>query len=309
MRVYFLSCTPAVLKLNGMYAGYVDGFERHVELSLSDCIMAEIVPGDNLQPVNFFLDESFFKAPPDYADVYLLGGDALIYIRQYAAKDMTLKVIYQTRFCGNLVTVFSQGGIYLSCEGAGYGLTPLPARFAAAEFSEREISGRKVLAGRGGNMLIIISESGKVIFLNPVDRAEFGDCLKTVTPFGTCTAAQAECAYSYDGEKLTLVSSKTVETRQPERGILHFAFFESVLTRGDCEKYLDGSIAERAKDISGYLGGFVSVAVPPEKFYAVHGNLPAAGLVYPKAKNLFEVKFFAVEFNGEKISNIYPVTD
>ncbi len=126
-------------------------------------------------------------------------------------------------------------------------------------------------------------------------------------PFETCTAAKAVCDYSYDGESLTLISSRTVETRTPEKEILHFAFFESIMTRGDFVKYLDNELQSRAGDLKSYLGEFVSVAVPPEKFFMLHGNIPAAGLVYPKSGNLYEVKYFAVEFNGDKISNIYPV--
>lgn len=307
MRVYFLSYIPAVLKLNGIYTGTIDTFERHIELEKSDKILAEIVPGDNLQPVNFFLDESFFRTPPPFCDVYLMQGDALVYIREYALKDMALKVIYQTRFCGNLITFFSQGKIYLSAEGKEYSLSPLPRCFSKIRAEEKTVGNRKVLAVFGGNMLLIISESGKTVFLNPADSAEFSDTLKITVSFETCTAAKAECAFSYDGESFTLVSSKTVETRPPEPEIMHFAFFESVLTKGNCAKYLDASIALRAGEICGFLGNFVSVAVPPESFYNRYGNIPAAGLVYPKSENLYEVKFYRVELTDGKISNILPV--
>ena len=50
----------------------------------------------------------------------------------------------------------------------------------------------------------------------------------------------------------------------------------------------------------------MSVTVPTEKFYAEHGDVRAAGLVYPKAENLFEVKYFAVDLENGKITNIYP---
>ncbi len=33
----------------------------------------------------------------------------------------------------------------------------------------------------------------------------------------------------------------------------------------------------------------------------------AAGLVYPKSENLFEVKYYAVELDDGKISNVFPV--
>ncbi len=307
MRVYFLSCAPAVLKLNGLYVGRVDGFERHIELDPADRVLAEIVPGGNLQAVNFFLDEEFFACPPDFADVYLLENDALVYVREYGEKDVKLKVIYQTRFCGNLITVFSQGGAYLSCEGAEYTLTPLPAQFFNCRAEQHTLAGRDVLALYGGNKLIIISDGGKVIFKNTVESAEFGDSLFVRAPFETCTAAKAECTYSYDGERLTQTGGKTVETKPPEPNVAHFAFFESVLTCGDFEKYLDDSLKHKAGDLKSYLGNFVSVTVPTEKFYTLHRDVAAAGLVYPLKRNLYEVKYFAVEMQNGKITNLSPV--
>lgn len=118
MRVYFLSYKPAILKLNGLYVGGIDTFERHIEIDLSDSVLAEIVPGENLQPVNFFINEKLLFEPPAFMDVYLMDGETLIFIKEYGNKSVNLSVIAQTRFCGNLVTLFSQGGLYLSVEGA-----------------------------------------------------------------------------------------------------------------------------------------------------------------------------------------------
>ena len=307
MRVYFLSCIPAILKLNGMYIGAIDGFERHIELDPKDRVFAEIIPDENLQPLNFFLDEKFFTSPPSFCDLYTMDGDSLIYIREYEAKGGKIEVLYQTRFGGNLVTVFAQGGLYLSVDGAEYSLTPLPQSFAKFTAETFTLAGREVLALSNGRHLIIISDSGKIIFRSAANSFSFSDTLKITAEFETCTQAQAECEYSYDGEKLTQISARTHELRPPEKEILHFAFFESVLTCSDCGKYLDDSLKERAADLKGYLGEFVGVTVPPEKFFLLHGNINAAGLVYPKSENLFEIKYFAVEFNGDKISNIYPV--
>ena len=307
MRVYFLSCAPAVLKLNGLYAGSVDGFERHVELDPADRIFAEIVPGDNMQAVNFFLDGKFFSCPPPFVDLYLADGDAFVYVREYSAKDVKIEVVFQTRFNGNLITVFSQGGKYLSAQGAEYSLTPLPQAFKQLRAENRTLCGRDVLVLYGGNMLAVISDLGKLIFLNAVESAEFGDELKTVTPFETCTAAKAQCTYSYDGEELTLIESVTAESRPPEADILHFAFFESILTCGNYADYLDASLKPKAGQLKSYLGKFVSVTVPPEKFYTLHGDIAAAGLVYPKSRNLYEIKYYAVDVENAKITNVFPV--
>lgn len=307
MRIYFLSYKPAILKLNGLYIGGIDLFEKHIEIDLSDSVLAEIVPGENLQPVNFFINERLLFAPPEYMDVYLMENEALIYIREYGNKSLNISVIAQTRFCGNLVTVFSQGGVYVSVEGGDYKLYPLSNKFRSALLEEQTISGLPVLAVRGGNSLLILSDSGKKIFLNDVESASFGNDLNVRIAFETCTAAKADCSYYYDGEKLVLQTSRTVETHKPEKNVLHFAFFESVLTCGDFAEYLSDELKPKANVMKSYLGEFVSVTVPTEKFYAVHGDIRAAGLVYPKASNLFEVKYFAVDIENSKISNVFPV--
>ena len=295
------------MKLNGLYAGGIDLFERHIELELADSVLAEIVPGENLQPVNFFINEKLLFEPPEFMDVYLMDGEALIFIKEYGNKDAKLSVILQTRFCGNLITLFTQGGCYLSCEGAEYSLIPLPAKFLNARAEEKMLGNFPVLAIYGGNALLILADSGKRIFMNEVESAEFSDSLEVTVAFETCTAAKAKCRYAYDGVELTLAESKTVETRPPEKGILHFAFFESVLTCGNYADYLDAELKKKADVLKQYLGEYVAVTVPTERFYAVHGDIRAAGLVYPKSANLFEVKYYAADIAGDKITNIYPV--
>ena len=294
MRTYFLSYLSAILKLNGMYVGTIDGFERHIELDVKDRVFAEIIPDENLNGLNFFLDEKFFK-------------DALIYIREYAVKDGKIEVLHQTRFAGNLITVFAQGGIYLSIDSAEFSLTPLPLSFKNFTANTFTLAGRDVYALYDKSRLIVISDSGKIIFMNAATEFEFADNLKIVAEFETCTAARAICEYSYDGEKLSLVSAEEIEMRPPEQEILHFAFFECALIGADCKKYLCDSLKDKSGELKSYLGEFVSVTVPPEKFYLQHGEINAAGLVYPKGRNLYEVRFFVVDIENGKITNVYPV--
>lgn len=307
MRFYFLTCTPAVLKLNGLYAGVTDMFERHIEADPRESVLAEIVPGENLQPVNFFLNEKLLSSPPDFLDVYLAGGDVFVYVNRFESRDTRIDVIFQTRFRENLITVFSRGEVYLSVEGKNLSLTPLGFKFKDIKASEKTLAGFPVFCLESGKTLVILSEKGEVVFLNEVISAEYGERLKISVAFGTCTAARADCEYSYDGEKLTLTGSKTVETLPPDESILCFAFFESVLTFGDFEKYLSPELAQKAGDLREYLGKFTGVTVPTEKFYLLHPDEKAAGLVYPKGGNLYEIRYYAVELKEGKVDNVYPV--
>lgn len=307
MRVYFVSCTPSALKLNGLYIGTIDGFERHIELNPSEKIFAEVLPHDNSQPVNFVLDEKFFKNPPPFVDVYLLEEDALINIRNFDGRDLKLEVIYQHRFNNNLITIFYQGKIYLTIEGEKYEIKTLPNAFFEVCGEVKKINGYEVFALYTKDFLVLISCKGEVVFFNRVDYFEFGETLKVVCPFETCAQAKAECCYRYNGKCLELFSSKTIEEFEPPKNIRHFAFFESVLTCGDFEKYLSAELKQKSAALKSFLGDFVSVVIPPEKFYLDHGDIPAVGLVYPQSKNLFQVKYYAVTFCDDGIDNIYPV--
>lgn len=307
MRVYFLSYLPAALKLNGLYLGGIDSFERHVELDLKDKVLAEAYAGGELQPVSFFIDENLLKNPPAFLDVYLLDSDALIYIREFTPTNIKLSLCLQVEFGQNLITVFKQGNVYATVEGAAFELINLPISFNECTAEEKTVAGKRVLVISGDGATLIISESGKKIFLGEASKVEFGETLEIEVPFETCLQSYAKCSYSYDGENLALLECRTVENVPPDEKILHFAFFESFLTRGDYTKYLTDELKKSADMLYGFLGDYVGVAVPPEKFYVTHDCPLAAGLVYGKKANLFEIKYYCVELENGKIANISPV--
>jgi len=138
VRVYFLSYKPAILKLNGLYVGGIDTFERHIEIDLSDSVLAEIVPGENLQPVNFFINEKLLFEPPAFMDVYLMDGETLIFIKEYGNKSVNLSVIAQTRFCGNLAETllrcFRRAACFSPSRGRNIRLFPCPKNLPEQNF-------------------------------------------------------------------------------------------------------------------------------------------------------------------------------
>lgn len=307
MKIYFVSRTPAALKLNGEFAGRLDGFERRADINLKDNVFAEVCPAGGL-PASFFIDENLFSSPPEYMDVYLLGeGEALISLRAFKSADMRLKIIFQTKFEGNLVTVFSQGEVYLSVEGQKYFFCAVGENFSNVTAEEKTIAGYPVLAIYGGGDLIIISHSGEKIFSNGVTYAEFGDVLNVGLPLKTCAGSVANCRYSYDGARLTLASSEITDRENIAENSIHIAFFESILYSGDYEKYLSGELLPHSGNLKEYLGNFTEVILPSAGFYERRPGILAAGLCYPVKDNLFNVKYFAVSLSGGKIDNVYPV--
>jgi len=315
MRVYFLSSRTAGLRLDGVYAGLIDGFERFFDMDENANVLAEVVPDGNAQPLNFFINDGFFKNPPDFCDVYLTGGDAVISIARYKSKDDGIKVVAQAKFGGGLATLIMNGGSpCLIVEGKTTESYTLAREFANARLIESAIGGYPVLIAEGDKCLTVISESGKQVFYNPCESWEVGQKLTITVAFNTCAGCKARCTFVYDGNNMTLEESRTEETRTPPPDVLHFAFFESVLTRADCAKYLCDELKERAHEFQSFLGDFVDVNIPPEKFYAEHPEIRppekyAAGLTFPLARNLFAIKYFVAETKDGLITNVYEVED
>lgn len=299
----------AALKLNGAYMGVIDSFERFVDVKSGDKILAEVVPDGDLLPVSFFICDELFSAPPDFLDVYLTGGDAVIYVSRFERRTRGLKVVAQTQFCGGQYTLFlTDGRVYLNCErGADCSLYELPRCCENANLSESKVGGFPVLLVGGETYLTVISEDGRRVFYNPAKSWQCGDKLTVTVNFNTCAGCFAVCTFGYNGREMTLEGSRTEERVPPDDSVLHFAFFESVLTRGNYSKYLCDDLKKSAAALPEFLGEFVDVSVPYKKFYDVHGDIRAAGLVYPQSKNLFTVKYFAVDMENGKITNIYEV--
>ncbi|MDE7084454.1 MAG: hypothetical protein K2O81_04355, partial [Clostridia bacterium] len=310
MRLYFLSERTAALKLNGAYLGIIDGFERFVDVDGGAKILAEIVPDGDAMPLSFFIDDKLFSSPPDFLDVYLSGGDAVVYVSRFDKRQHELKVVAQTEFRGGQYTLFlTDGRVYLNCEkSAECSLYELPASCANAALTESKIGGFPVLLAEGDGYLTVISEDGKRVFYNAAESWECGDKLTIKVNFNTCAECAATCTFCYDGTAMTLEGSRTEERVPPSEKILHFAFFESILTRGDYIKYLGDELKESAAALPEFLGEFVDVTVPYSRFYDAHPEaVHAAGLVYPVKKNLFNIKYFAVDIADGKITNVYEI--
>ncbi len=304
MRLYFTSQSNAALKLNGAYVGKLDMFGRYAELDLADGVLAEI-SAEGCLPLTFFIDEKLLSSPPDFLDVCLADDEAFVHARRFTRADMRLEALLQVRFGANLVTVFSQGGIYLSVEGDGYFFTEIGQRFSEVRAEENTLSGYPVLALYGKDSLIVISLSGERIFENEAESAIFGDTFKVRIPLATCTRAAAELEYVYDGKKLNLINSKIEESEADEK-VMRFAFFESVLIRGDYKKYLSPELLPHSGKLKEYLGDYICVTTPTSGFSEAHPNSLAVGLVYRIKKNLYRVKYFSVTLKDGKIDNVRP---
>lgn len=306
MRIYFLSAVKVALKLNGEYVGVCDLFDRYCDVDVNSGVFAEVIPEGNYFCENFFIDQNFLNSPPDFIDLFFFRDEAAVYVKKLKNRS-GIKILSQTKFCKNLITVFEQDGVKVLCGEDGNNVFELAPEFSNCKITESAVGGFPVLLLTTNERLAIISENGKVVFYNQVNDFKIGEKLTVKKPFESCTGAYAQCEFAYDGCKFLLEKSVTEESFPPDNEILHFAFFESVLYCGNFSKYLSDELAEKAEFLKDYLGDFCDVAVPSESFFKTRKIKRAVGLVYPESKNKFFVKYYSVEVDNGKICNIFPV--
>jgi hypothetical protein len=234
-----------------------------------------------------------------------MDGDALIYINYYRIKGFN--VIGQINFCGNTFTLFCDGGVFLSCDGEKSYCKEVDGQFACGKFFENKINNLPLLIIHGDGVLIAISSHGDVIYNGKGDNYKCTNSLEITKNFATCAEIVERKSYLYDGEKLELSCCEVKESRDVGGEITHFAFFESLLYNCDCKKYLCDELKDCAYSIKTYLGDFVAVTVPTDKFYATNGNKPAVGLVYKQSQNLYKVSYCGVELKNNKVTNVYKL--
>ncbi|MCD8041158.1 MAG: hypothetical protein LUF82_06555 [Clostridia bacterium] len=306
MKVYFVSAVEAALKLDGGYVGIIDGFERYCEIDCKSGVLAEVIPDGNLQPLNFFINENFFKNPPPFADIYACGGSRFICFKNFLQKDSSLKMLLQCSFLSMTVTVYRQGGIFVSCEGKDFETYRLPECYAQPRYQEVTAGGNRLLALYGGSWLTLINQNGKIVFMNEVESCSFGDIIEVKAPLHTCADSYAECQFTYSGKGLAAAGSRTVERVPQGKELLPFVFFERVLCCGDYGALLCDDLKPKAGSLKKYLGKFTGVTVPTADFYSAHEDEKAAGLVYSKS-GLYEIIYYAIDEENGKITNIRPV--
>lgn len=309
MTVYFLSAQPAALRLDGQYAGVADSFMRRCDVPGGSAPFVELIPRNNRQGINFILDEGFLSSPPEGVEVYFAGGDVCIYAVSYAPKSGRPEVMCQSRFGGHLVTLCNCGGALLCIERAdgSADIESVSDGLLTARMEEGEVGANSALFIFSQGHLAAVSATGRLAFNSAVKSYSLGNMLGVTRQLFTCDGAVSECSYSYDGDKFCLSSSRIVQTRPVDQSVRHFALFESVLTHSDCSTFLAEGLKGRAGELSSYLGGFVKVVVPPQKFYRTTGEMYAAGLVYPVSPRVFRVKFYAADMNGGLAENIREV--
>ncbi len=296
MKIYFLSSQPCALTLNGVFYGVTDSFERSAEIALSDNVYARFSPQGG-GALGFFINDELLTSPPLGCEVYLLKEGAAVYARDFPPLDLTLRPIAQTREGGTLVTVYAQGAVQLSVqEGETFFNATIPPSFSSC--SIELIHG--IIALKGENTLGIFTKACKPLLIEKITGYEWTkEGLNATLPLADSLQRVAECSWEISERACTLTK---FTLRQPQahsplaEGLLAYAFFESVLLKGDAKEFLREDLQAEYEHIVDFLGEFTCVILTKE------ANV--CGLVRKRGERLFVVDYFSVETEEGKIVDV-----
>ncbi len=294
MKIYFLSSTPCALTLNGVFYGVTDSFERSAELALSDRIYAQFSP-EGGAPIGFFITEEITSRPPAGCEVYLVKDGVAIHAYDFPPVDFTLRPLTQKREGDRLATLFFQGKLQLHVESErGYFNATLPPFFAPCNI---QFHGNLLLL-HGENALGVFTLDCRPLLMEKALSFEVdGELLRATLPLSDSLGRYADCVWrlSKDCELKEFALREESERALPE-GLLAYAFFETVLLKGDYSAFLSDELRADGEKIAAFLGEFTAVLLTE--------NPKECGLVRKKGERLFVVEYYAVDIEKGKITDV-----
>lgn len=292
MRVYFLAEKTSALFLNGIYLGMIDLFERATEMDPADRIWAEICPAGDFLPVRFCFDEQFLLCPPKQVRLYFDRERLIVRVGGFLRSDCALRVLSQGREEDTLYTLCLQGKLQLNTENErGYHITDLPD--AMEQSSVKGFHGCLLLQSE--NAFGLVDRDGTLLLSSEGRILSAEETLKAEIPFHDCMGHTAVCEWELP---FRLSACSVRSAREPTAATRALALFESALIGADCTPFLHPSLKDKAGDLRGFLGDFLSVVLSDKT--------DEVGLVFSVRERVFEVRHFRVDTEDGLISNIMP---
>ena len=294
MKIYFLSSTPCVLTINGVFYGKTDTFARCADIPLTDNAYAQFSP-DGGTPLGFFITESLPFKPPRGCKVYRLKEGIGIYAVEFPPNDYAFRLIAQQRQENCLATVFTQGAPQL-CIDSPQGLfnAYLPPSFAECtlkfyqnllllqsptDVALYDYEGTPLLCERA---LAVTVEENSLVLTIPL-------------PYGITARGVWQC---FDGvcERREFTPSSPCFVENPaDEGLAH-EFFLRALYGGDFATLLHEDVRKDAEQIRAFLGEYIEVFLTD--------NPAVCGLLRKVKHNLYAADYYAVSIEKGKITDI-----
>lgn len=291
MKIRFLSSVPCCLCVDGKYLGITDTFDRFDDVCLKDNLFACFTP-QNALPLGVFLNETLFFSPPEGVEAYLLRDGAAVFARDFPPRSPDMRVAAQERFVADLVTVFFQGGLFVSFETpAGFYVAPLPLRYENARIVKRG----DLYFIEGKNALCIFNALGKKLFDESVLSYAFENgTLRCVQPLygGGGRTLSGEWALT-NADCYPISKRVEGEARSAHRA---YDFFENFRIGADVSAFLSRELQEKIAQLRLFLGEYV-YAFPCD-------DENECGVLRKKGERLFEADYYVAEFSGGKIADV-----
>lgn len=236
------------------------------------------------------IDQDFLFSPPPRVNLYYTDSAVAVYAFGFLREDQTLSVKQEQQLGGAHFTVYRQGELFLRYENGRTHVVPLDDRFEKCEI--KEINDGYLLTGAGA--FLLLKRDGTVFVRSEGEVIEAGRSLKAEIPFHDAMGHTAVSEWQ-NGE---LLSSTIRSRRAPNEATYALALFESLNIGLDPAPYLHEKIRDKADSLKEFLGDYRSVVLTdnPEKI----------GLVYERKERVFDVRYFYITVEDDKISNITP---
>ncbi len=291
MRTIFLADRKCALTVSGLYLGMVDTFERAAELDPAEKHFVELKP-EGFHAVRFCFDDAFLLSPPEQISLYYTRTGVALFCGGFLREDASLNVLWQRRLRGGLFTLTRQQKVQLVCENeGGFAVVNLPDAFESCEISEAG----ELLLLEGEDCFALLTSSGEVKVLSEGRVLERGACVKAEIPFHDSMGHSAVAEWT-EGV-MTACSIRTA--REPKPATYALALFESALIGADCTPFLSPALQEKAAALGEFLGQYTSAVLTERE--------DEVGLVYPRKKNVFDVRYFRTTIEDGRIANIEEV--
>ncbi len=307
MYYYFNSEFPAIIKIDGIYKGLINEVNQF-EISCQSFI--EICPLSRSENAFYFiLNDDFLFNPPKGVIITDLDGGYLVSFTSLEQVS-SFNVISQKKLPYSVITVFKENGLNLSIETQNdFYAETLEFSCSNATITEFTLTNTKLVAIYffGKKKILncyLINEKIKKIFSREIFEFSFENGFSTTEIF--YDIAKHKITYNWVFEENSLKKSTCKIERKEDYQIsklsthlLPYAFFEEFMLSDQVEEFLSKNVHDNLNFLREYLGNYIGV-MPPPKFR----DYNEIGLIYCIQNNRYQVKYFCVTIEDNKIVNI-----